>query len=357
MSSILFATALADAHGLPVENLGPKRIARLFPKGLPPLVLLGGRGLMSDDTEHAAITARAFALSGGEPEKFETELAKGLRRWFWALPPTTGMATAKALVRLSVGITPKNSGVDSAGNGACMRAPVLGLLVDEVDRLWDLTLRSSRMTHRDPRAIHGAFLLALWVQMSRLKGSPVSIGELLRYASTDLVSTSSPLRSALEEVDRSLSQGESTADFAQKKGWKKGPTGFVMHTVPAAFHVLLGPSETWEEAVRGAVMLGGDTDSIAALVGAMRSVIPGQYLPSAWLEQWKDWPRSEKWMETVEESAKKAARTGQPIQAPDVSWWACLIRNVVMWVRVLGHGVRRLLPPYWSLTIGLPVLS
>lgn len=344
--NLLLAIALADAHGLPVENLSPQRIQRWFPKGLPPFLLLGGRGLMSDDTEHAAITARALALSGAHPERFERELARGLKRWLWALPPTTGMATARALVKLTLGVPPKRSGVDSAGNGACMRAPILGALVDDQDLLWELTLRSSRMTHKDLRAIDGAFLVARWTQMARLAGHRISIDQLKNGTNPRHVRPDSSLWLALREVEQSLSKNETAAEFCCRKGWKQGPTGFVMHTVPAAFHVVLWESETWEEAVREAVLLGGDTDSVAALVGAMRCVLPGQDLPKAWVERWRDWPRTKDWLEATERSAMLATSSRTPVACPDVSWGVCLARNLLMWGLVLGHGVRRALPPY-----------
>ena len=344
--NLLLATALADAHGLPVENLSPHRIARWFPQGLPPFLLLGGRGLMSDDTEHAAITARAFALSGGDPERFERELARGLKRWLWAFPPTTGMATARALLKLSTGVSPARAGATSAGNGACMRAPILGALVDDPELLWDLTHRSSRMTHKDPRAIEGAFLVARWTQMSRLLGQRASIKQLKDHTHPRHVRPDSPLWLSLAKVERSLAQNETAAEFCRRQGWKKGPTGFVMHTVPAVFHVVLGDSRTWEEAVREAVVLGGDTDSVAALVGAMRSMVPGQELPEAWVAQWQDWPRSRDWLEATERAAILAASTRATVPCPDVSWGACLARNLLLWGLVVGHCVRRLLPLY-----------
>ena len=74
----LLGTAVGDAIGLPLEGLSPQRAARLYP---PPLRhhLILGRGMVSDDTDHACLTARALLLAGGDAEAFDRTLASSLR--------------------------------------------------------------------------------------------------------------------------------------------------------------------------------------------------------------------------------------------------------------------------------------
>ena len=53
------------------------------------------------------------------------------------------------------------TGVYSAGNGPAMRAPVLGVLCDDLDELRQLVKISTELTHTDPKAYRSALAVAL----------------------------------------------------------------------------------------------------------------------------------------------------------------------------------------------------
>src|SRR5688572_18626387 len=103
---VLLGTAVGDSIGLPREGLSARRAARLF--GGAPLRhrLLFGRGMVSDDTEHACMTAQALLASGGDPRRFVRSLAWRLRWWLLGLPAGVGKATAQAVVKLWLGFPP-----------------------------------------------------------------------------------------------------------------------------------------------------------------------------------------------------------------------------------------------------------
>ena len=82
----LLGTAVGDALGLPFEGIGPRRMRRLHALPLRHRLVMG-RGLLSDDTEHACLNAQALARSGGDPEVFLERLAWGLRLGCWHSPP------------------------------------------------------------------------------------------------------------------------------------------------------------------------------------------------------------------------------------------------------------------------------
>ena len=345
-TSLLVATALADAHGLVAEGLSPRRLRRWYPNGLPVFGVLPGHGLVSDDTEHAAITAQCLALSAGDGVVFEKELSRRLRRWLWALPPAAGLGTGRALLKLSVGVSPQKSGANSAGNGACMRAPILGLLVTSPGGLYDLVRRSSRMTHRDERAISGAFIVARWVQLAvKLRRAP-SLVELQKGV-LPWIEHDKAWPAVFRLLAASLEAGQTTPEFVASQGWSKGPTGFVMHTVPAALHTLYSVEGNWEETVRSAVRLGGDADSVGALVGAMAHVDPQRGpLPSEWLEKLCDRPVSALWLQKVEAAARQSVSEGRPIVPPSLPFVPMVARNLAFLGLVLVRGIRRLFPPY-----------
>jgi len=167
----ILGTAAGDAVGLPREGLSPRRAGRLF--GGPPLSmrLVLGRGMVSDDTEHACMVAQALIRSGGEPGRFARSLAWRLRWWLLGLPAGVGKATARAIVKLWLGFGAAHSGVWSAGNGPAMRAAVLGVWgAVRPGQMADLVRASSRMTHTDPRAGHGALVVAMAAQYGAAAG-------------------------------------------------------------------------------------------------------------------------------------------------------------------------------------------
>ena len=161
----LLGTAVGDALGLPIEGLSRRRAARLIGE-LDSYRLVFGRGMVSDDTEHACMVAQALIASGNDPDMLAHQLVKRLRWWLYSLPAGTGAATLKACLKLCIGFPPSRSGVFSAGNGPAMRSPILGAAIDDVDLLNELVRASTRITHTDPKAKHGALAVAVAARMA-----------------------------------------------------------------------------------------------------------------------------------------------------------------------------------------------
>ncbi len=79
----------------------------------------------------------------------------------------------------------------------------------------------------------------------------------------------SRVRSALEDVYRAIRRGDSIGDFLKTREWLlSGVSPHVVQSVPAAFTMFLY-SENFEDTVRNAIRMGGDTDSVAAMAGAL----------------------------------------------------------------------------------------
>lgn len=296
----LLGTALGDALGLPAEGLSPQRQKALFGR-LTSLRLVLGRGLVSDDTAHALMTAQALVASGGDPERFGRALAWRLRWWFLSLPPGVGLATARACLKLLLGFSPTHSGIFSAGNGPAMRAPILGLFcaADQDDtRLRALIRSSTHLTHTDPQAEAGALTLAEAVRQLPEPTTPVL-----------------------------------------------GPvSGYIVRTTEVALAITANHPEDLRTAVIETVALGGDTDTVAAIVGGILGARLGaESVPTEWeaqlIEPW--WTR--KRLEKLAQQLAEVAQTGQP-QRPPINFW--LPTHLLLWPIVLWHGFRRLFPPY-----------
>jgi ADP-ribosylglycohydrolase len=161
----LLGTAIGDAYALPYEGLAPSRIQKIFQPG--GYHFFFGKDMVSDDTEHAVMTAQALMESGGDIEVFRQRLAWKMRIWILLLPAGVGFATLRSCLKLWLSFSPRCEGVFSAGNGPMMRSPIIGVYCGgDINSLKKLVRVSTRLTHTDPRAEHGAVAVALAARMS-----------------------------------------------------------------------------------------------------------------------------------------------------------------------------------------------
>ncbi len=342
----LLGTAVGDALGLPAEGVSRRRQRRLFPDpGRRHFCL--GRGMASDDTEHACLAAQALVTSAGDPERFVRDLARRLRWWFLGLPAGIGRATARACLRLWCGIPPHRSGVFSAGNGPAMRSPILGVCYgDDPDRLRRLVRASTRITHTDPKAEAGALAVALATHIAATT-EPGDVMAAFFAVIGSVMPDAADLTGRLSAVRDSVIAGRSTEEFADSIGLRRGVTGYINHTVPVAVHAWLSHPADLRSAVLAAVRCGGDTDTVGAIVGGIVGASVGRDgIPPEWLAGLWDWPRSAVWIERLGERLAQVVGDGQPRPALPLAVWALPPRNLLFLAIVLAHVARRLFPPY-----------
>ena len=329
LAGCLLGLAVGDALGLPYEGLSPRRAARLL--GAPDRFrFVFGRGMVSDDTEHAVMTLAAWRAAGGDVETFARDLAARLRWWLLGLPAGLGSATLRSILRLGLGVPPTHSGVRSAGNGPCMRAPVLGLLAASDDDLAALVAASTRLTHTDPRAAQAALAVALAARLAAAGHGPEGFCERFARLCPDIdAELAANLRLAFDPA-------VGTEDLVARLGLERGVGGFVVHGVPVCLHLWRLHGADYQAAVTAAIRLGGDADTHAAVVGALVASGSGEgCIPRPWLAGVADWPCS------VRRLRRLAADAGAIRFGP--RHWP---RNLFFLAVVLSHGLRRLLPPY-----------
>lgn len=348
LAGCLLGQTVGDAVGLPCERLSVARQKRLFPD-LSRMHFFFGRGMGSDDTEHMCLTAQALIVSGGDEELFKCALAKRLRWWLLGLPAGTGMATLKACVRLWFGISPERSGVFSAGNGPAMRAPILGVaLADDLTAMQKLIRCSTRLTHTDPKAEHGAVLAgfaAAWV----VKGDFDAgwCGRFKEFYLNSRVAGDAELDGLLEKVAASVDKGEAVDQFMAGLGISYGVTGYMYHTLPAVMHVWFRNSVDYPKAIEEMVRAGGDADTTAAILGGIIGAAVGKDgIPLEWRAGIWEWPRTIFWMEDLAKRMAEAVATKSQLTALPLFWPGLIPRNLLFALTVIVHGFRRMLPPY-----------
>lgn len=352
LEGCLLGTAAGDTVGLPYEHLSRRSVAKLLTLPLEQDLLLG-RGMPSDDTEHSVMLALSLLEAGSNLAVFKQRLAARMRWWLLAFPPGVGSATARAILKLWANVKPADSGVFSAGNGPSMRSALLGVVwAHEPARLRDFVWASTRMTHSDPKAYEAALAVAVAAGCAMQLGATDPKTACKAFLERYLQVSSAPqvLEAEMALLSQATEQNAELAGFVRMLGCEKGVTGYSLHTVPAALYAWMRHSGDFRQAVTAIVQCGGDTDSTAAITGAIVGAGLGpQGIPPTWLSRIVEWPRGVTWMRKLSQRLAQSVVTGKSRPATRLSRltellalpWT-LLRNLAMVCVVLYVLVRRL---------------
>ncbi|KWT74918.1 ADP-ribosylglycohydrolase family protein [Candidatus Magnetominusculus xianensis] len=337
----LLGSAVGDALGLPMEGLSRQRQLKIFPD-IDSYHFFFGKGMISDDTEHACITAQALIAARQrdalfDERAFTASLSKRLRLWLLMLPAATGYATLRAILKLWLGF--KRSGVYSAGNGPAMRSPIIGvLLCDDPDKMKSLVYLSTIVTHTDPKAYDGALAVALAAAMASKH-----IDDPREYLSRlDGLIDNHDFKKMIKTAAESA--GQSTEDFAAAMGLGSAVSGYIYHTVLMVLHTWFRHPADYKTAITAAIRCGGDTDTVAAILGGIIGARVGKAgIPDEYIQSLYEWPVTPGWIERL---GIALSETAGPSSPPEFSYIGKFIRNIAFIAIVLFHGFRRLFPPY-----------
>ena len=345
---LLLGTAVGDALGYPAEGLSRARVRKLC-KGRWRHRFLFGRGMVSDDTDHSVFVAQALLMHPDDVEGFARRLARGLRWWLLGLPVGLGRATLYSIVRLWFGVPPSRSGIFSAGNGAAMRAAVIGAFFAEDRARMDAYLEAqTKLTHSDPKALAGSravAYLAAWTVRDDLARRPAAgdFHETLRAAAPDddeWTAIAATLRDAAE-------QGVSVEGLAESLGLSKGVSGYVYHTVPVAAYAWHRHFGDFEAGLQAVLDCGGDTDTVGAIAGALAGAVTGESgIPDDWIAGLADWPRGAGCLRQIADRACESSLRREALPPVRYFWPGMLPRNLLAFALTLVHLLRRAAPPY-----------
>ncbi len=178
----------------------------------------------------------------------------------------------EGLLNLDRGIYPGGS----YGNGSAMRIAPVGLLYHDSEELRGKACSASEITHSHELGKEGAALqayaVALAVKISRLDVDEF-LDELEKFAEN---STYKKKLRAMRTLDR-----EKRSEVTTKLG--NGIEAF--NSVPAAVFSFL-TAKSFSDAVLYAISLGGDTDTIGAMTGAIAGAYYGiEGIPPEWIDR------------------------------------------------------------------------
>lgn len=345
LRGLILGTAVGDALGLPAEGFRPETIRRLgWSKWKHRFIF--GKGMVSDDTEHTVFVAQSLICHRDNPKKFKSCLAWKFRWWFLALPAGIGLGTAKAIIKLWLFVPLQKSGVWSAGNGPAMRSAVIGAFFHtNNDRMKEFVRCSTELTHKDPKALVGALAVSHTASKA-ITGSEKQIPdkksflEALRLLSKE--DDEEWLR-AVDLIERGLNNNLSVSDFVSCMGLKKGVTGYIYHTVPVAIYAWLHHYGDFKSTLTAVLNCGGDTDTVGAITGALAGTTVGeQGIPEEWIRNILEWPRSISVLHNIAD--RLVVDSDGSTGAVRYFWPGVILRNVFMFIIVLGHVLLRLMP-------------
>ena len=264
----LMGQLCGDSLGSLVEFRSANEIRQMYPDGVRE-VADGGTfntlaGQPTDDSEMALILARSLTKLG----RFEAgAVREGYRFWLDSNPFDCG-----GTVRSGLRGTPNP---ESQANGALMRISPLGIFGARKN-LWDVAewaAQDAALTHPHPicRQASALFAMAL-AQAIRTGCSPSSLyASMLLWA--EHLDVEPALRGAL--LDAATAP---PADYQRHQGW-------VLIALRNAIWQLIHAPDL-EHGVVDTVMRGGDTDTNAAICGALLGAVHGlEAIPSQWKEK------------------------------------------------------------------------
>jgi ADP-ribosyl-[dinitrogen reductase] hydrolase len=317
IAGCLHGLLIGNAIGSPVEGWSAAQIEAEFGK-LDQMVEVPGRhwrprGLHTDDGQQALAVLDAICTDPEHPEQRFAELMVELRdaapqrsgRWGLHRGVTRDFRHTVRGMQATGLDKPFAHATPSADNGAAMRiAPAALWWRDDSRLLTQRVVQLSAVTHSDMRGIMGAIAMATAISQALvIKAPPVltqrfaeAVEAAERQAATQLdvpldtrfsrLVTAlveqrryayhlTDLLAGIEERARSIGEPEDSVDAT---------SGFAACSVLTAL-AIVDFSSSFEAAVTTAVNLGGDTDTIGAMVGALAGARFGlAAVPSQWLD-------------------------------------------------------------------------
>src|SRR5215467_4900037 len=279
----LYGLAIGDALGMPTQSLSRAEIearygglVTTFWPGPPDHPLAAGlpAGTVTDDTEQAVLLAQLVIEGDGETDP--GELAGRLLVWEESMRARgshdlLGPSSRRALAALAAGASVDEAGRYGVTNGAAMRVTPLGVATPARDLplLVDRVVGASRLTHNTGLALAGAAAVSAGIDGSPLpeatalavKAAARAAGRGYWAAGADVGSRIAWAAGLVTGLDR-----DQASDTVYRL---VGTSLAAQESVPAAFAVAAAvPDDPWL-ACRVAASLGGDSDTITAMTGAI----------------------------------------------------------------------------------------
>ena len=271
----MLGLAVGDALGVPVEFLDSGTIRRKH--GVLNRMVGGGTwgqpaGTVSDDTMMSLAVAEGIVKA---PDNPVPEIGNGFFKWFQSKPFDIGVCCSMAIQGAiwnggdwykSAENYDKRSGGKSGGNGALMRTAFVGAYYPAISDIRKYAKDICKMTHWNDGAQNDCVLLSIIINML-INGCR---------------------KEDIEQFVMDCKEGE-RYNLGEIEGYPFSikPSGGSWNSMACALKCLL-TTHSFEDAVVMAVNMGGDTDTIGAITGAMAGAMYGvDEIPKDWSRKLK----------------------------------------------------------------------
>jgi ADP-ribosylglycohydrolase len=294
----LYGLAIGDALGMPAQLLSRREIVERwgsfltgFEPAPPDHPIAAGlpAGSVTDDTEQAVLLGRLLVKGHGTIDP--RELAEALVSWERDMAARgsldlLGPSTKRAVAAVLAGVLPEEAGASGDTNGAAMRITPVGIAVpvtlpdpappgsdQSLPTLVDQVVAASSVTHNTGLALAGAAAVAAAVSAG-LAGAGIAEATALAVRAARLGAERGHWVAGADVAARiewaaGLAAGQDRAQAAELIYTLVGTSLATQESVPAAFAVLAAvPDDPWQACLLAA-SLGGDSDTIAAMAGAI----------------------------------------------------------------------------------------
>jgi ADP-ribosylglycohydrolase len=283
LAGCLLGQALGDALGFVVES-EPPAVTAAYVESLLRTDRADTRshagytvGQYTDDTQLARELLRSIReAKAWDPECFAQHIAALFRDGgaVGAGPGSSGAAR-----RLLQGIGWRDAGQPSpyAGNGSAMRAAPLGVFFRaDAERMIVAAREQSRVTHQDPSCAAGSIAVAgaaaIASQGGRIRGDAF-LERVAGWAGREDPSVAEAIRGvkdwlALAPAEAAAQLHASGLDAGHTETWL-GISSFVTPSVAWSLYAFLQSPDDYWTTICTAIAVGGDTDTLAAMAGAI----------------------------------------------------------------------------------------
>jgi len=250
----LLGQVIGDSLGSGVEGKSAAEIAQLVPGGVRELADGGPfhtiAGQPTDDSEMALALARSLV----QEKRFDPEkVLAAYREWLQTRPVDIGATTERGLIGLNTS--------DSDSNGSLMRVSPLGVwAAGDPARAAQAARADSALTHKNP----------------------VCVEACAGYAAAIAAGVAGASREEMRAAALAHARGRAREAIESASLPQAGRIGWVVIALQNAFFHL--KRSDFEEALLATVAAGGDTDTNAAVCGALLGAALGKgAIPSRWI--------------------------------------------------------------------------
>lgn len=283
----LAGLALGDALGMPTQAMSPQQIQMVYGHvtGLvdgdksQPYAPGMAAGSVTDDTEQALLIASLLLKGHGSELTLDaSEFSHALLAWEDSMIERgsldlLGPSTKAALERVRAGEDPLRVGGEGTTNGAAMRVTPIGIAASTSDRqlFADAVWSSCQVTHATRQGFQSAALVAAAVSLG-IDAGAADVTDLLWEAVAFVHSLPergawSPEPDVVAATHRALKLAAQPASSLEWLAEQIGTAVASAQAIPMAFALLArDPSP---RTLLQAANLGGDTDTIGAIAGAI----------------------------------------------------------------------------------------